>query len=105
MQPLDTPRFQPARSVLAWLLALGLGLAGGAALAGEAAPKNEVTKAEHFLKKLEDKARRMRGQAFKPGYEEKQALERIKALKEKYPDDTAVEALFQRTRAALMESK
>jgi hypothetical protein len=98
-------RGKPLPRTLAWLLVLALGLSAGLAAAGEPAPKNEVTKAEHFLKKLEDKAKRMRGQAFKPGYEEKQALERIKALKEKYPDDPAVESLFQRTRAALMESK
>jgi len=102
MQAATTPR---PRLLTAWLLALALGLAGGPVAAGEPAPKNEVTRAEHFLKKLEDKARRMRGQTFKPGYEEKQALERIKALKERYPDDPAVEALFQRARAALMESK
>ncbi|MHB8799475.1 MAG: hypothetical protein ACYDBY_13525 [Thermoanaerobaculia bacterium] len=69
------------------------------------APPNEVTKAEHFLKKLEDHARRARGAAFKPGYEDNEALKRIKELKEKYPEDPAVEALFARARAALMGSK
>lgn len=103
MQPADLPRRRTPRSLLA--LALGLGLLAGAAPAAERAPANEVTRAEHYLKKLEDKARRMRGQAFKPGYEEREALERVKALKERYPEDPAVEALFQRARAALVESK
>jgi hypothetical protein len=75
------------------------------ASAAEKAPPNDVTKAEFYLKKLEDHARRMRGEAFKPGYEDNEALKRIKDLKEKYPDDPAVEALFERARAALMGSK
>ncbi len=67
--------------------------------------KNELTQAEHFLKKLEDKAGRMRGQNFKMGYEETEALKRIKALKEKYPDDPDVESFFQRASKAVMTSK
>jgi hypothetical protein len=59
----------------------------------------------HYLRKLEDHARRARGAAFKPGYEDNEALKRIKELKEKYPDDPAVEALFARARTALMGSK
>ena len=88
------------------LLVLALGLfPSSAPAAGEKAPPNDVTKAEHYLKKLEDHARRARGAAFKPGYEDNEALKRVKELKEKYPDDPAVEALFQRARAALMGSK
>jgi hypothetical protein len=69
------------------------------------APKNEVTRAEFFLKKFEDRVNRFRGQAFRLGYEDNEALKRIRELKEKYPEDPAVEDLFQRARLALMKSK
>ncbi len=75
------------------------------AASAQKAPPNDVTKAEFYLKKLEDHARRARGAAFRPGYEDNEALKRIKELKEKYPDDPAVEALFARARTALMGSK
>lgn len=71
----------------------------------ENAPANDVTKAEFYLKKLEAQAEKAKGQPFKPNYDGQQALQRIKALKEKYPDDTLVEDLFQRARTALMTSK
>lgn len=85
--------------------AVALVLVALSASAAEKAPPNDVTKAEFYLKKLEDHARRARGAAFKPGYEDNEALKRIKELKEKYPDDPAVEALFARARTALMGSK
>ena len=69
------------------------------------APKNDLTRAEFFLKKFEDRLVRFRGQAFRLGYEDQEALNRIKALKEKYPEDPAVEELFQRGKMALMKSK
>ncbi|NCC58829.1 MAG: hypothetical protein EOM17_14580, partial [Synergistales bacterium] len=76
-----------------------------AAECAEQAPKNDVTRAEFFMKKFEDRVNRFRGQAFRLGYEDNEALKRIKTLKEKYPDDPAVEDLFQRGRRALMKSK
>ena len=69
------------------------------------APKNEVTRAEFFLKKFEDRVNRFRGQSFRLGYEDNEALKRIRDLKEKYPEDPAVEDLYQRARMALMKSK
>lgn len=87
------------------IVALAFALLVPLGASAQKAPPNEVTKAEHYLKKLEDHARRARGAAFKPGYEDNEALRRIRDLKEKYPDDPAVEALFQRTRTALMGSK
>lgn len=85
--------------------ALAVALLVPFAASAQKAPPNDVTKAEFYLKKLEDHARRARGAAFRPGYEDNEALKRIKALKEKYPDDPAVEALFARARTALMGSK
>ena len=69
------------------------------------APTTELKRTEHYLKKFEFQVKRMRGQGFRPNWESKEALKRIKALKIKYPDDPAVEALFQRARTALMKSK
>ena len=69
------------------------------------APTNDVTKAEFYLKKLEDTAKRMQGQPFKMGYDETQALERIKALKDKYPADPRLDELFKRAQKAVMGSK
>ncbi|MDX9735976.1 MAG: hypothetical protein RBU36_17735 [Thermoanaerobaculia bacterium] len=85
--------------------ALAVALLVPFAASAQKAPPNDVTKAEFYLKKLEDHARRARGAAFRPGYEDNEALKRIKELKEKYPDDPAVEALFARARTALMGSK
>ncbi len=68
------------------------------------ASKSELSRAEHFLKKLEAKVLRARGQPFKPGYEGNEALKRVKALKLKYPEDGNVEKLFQRARQAYLAS-
>lgn len=84
-------------------LPLCLGLERGEC--ADQAPKNDLTKAEFFLKKFEDRLVRFRGQAFRLGYDDQEALNRIKTLKEKYPEDPAVEELFQRGRLALMKSK
>ncbi|NLD95820.1 MAG: hypothetical protein GX635_01770, partial [Synergistaceae bacterium] len=48
---------------------------------------------------------RFRGQSFRLGFEDNEALKRIRDLKEKYPEDPAVEDLYQRARMALMKSK
>jgi hypothetical protein len=103
-----------AAGVLAGFMILTWGAGGAAARPASAspggttlqqAPPNDVSKAEFFLKKLEDKAKRMQGQPFKMGYDETQALERIKALKEKYPNDGKIDALFKRAQTAVMGSK
>jgi hypothetical protein len=73
--------------------------------AQEKPPANDVSRAEFYLKKLEDQAAKAKGQPFDPTYDSRQALERVKVLKEKYPNDPVVEALFQRARAAFMFSK
>lgn len=67
--------------------------------------KLELSGAEHRLKLFEDKVQRARGQPMKLGDDEQGALDRIKALKEKYPAHEGVESLFQRARKALLASK
>ena len=101
--PLFTGKKAGALLFLSLFIVFSLAALG--AECAEQAPKNEVTRAEFFLKKFEDRLNRFRGQAFRLGYEDNEALKRIKDLKEKYPDDPAVESLFQRGRLALMKSK
>ena len=48
--------------------------------AAESAPSNEIIRAEHFLIKFEQKVERMRGQSFRLGYEENEALKRVKSM-------------------------
>ena len=89
------------------VLALSAGMAWGAA---PREPKKDPTEpsalelsgAEHRLKNFEDKVEKARGQPLKLTYDANQALDRIKKLKEKYPDHPKVEELFQRARKALL---
>ena len=67
--------------------------------------KQELSGAKHRLEQFERKVELARGQPMKLGYEERNALDRIKKLKEKYPDDPEVEELFQKARELLIASK
>ncbi len=74
--------------------------------AGAAGNKaNEIKKADHFLKKFEKNAKRAGGKPFPLRYDDKEALKRVKVLKQKYPDDPDVEKLFQRARACAKASE
>lgn len=99
-------RFTTRGFAAALLIVLGIVfLSPETGLAAKTAPANEVKRADYYLRKMEFRVKKMKGQGFKVGYEGTEALKRIKALKKKYPDDPAVEALFQRARKALMTSK
>ena len=67
--------------------------------------KLELGGAEHRLEQFEEKLERMRGQPFKLGYVEREALRRIKALHAKYPDHPKVKEIFERARKAIIASK
>lgn len=73
--------------------------------AGGTAPASEVRRAEHFVRKFEKHVLRAGGKPFRLTYDDNEASKRVRALKETYPDDPAVEALFQRVKAARMASK
>lgn len=79
-------------------------LFAGLAQSAETAPPNDIKKAEHFLKKLEQHVDRAGGKPFKLTYDDKQAIKRVAALKKKYPKDSAVLALAERAAAAYMSS-
>jgi len=67
--------------------------------------KLEMGGARKRLEDFEKKVARSNGQPFRLGYVEKEALRRIKALKEKYPDNAEVQGLVERARKALVASK
>ena len=82
-------------------------LAGGRlAVSQEDGPgKLELSSATHFLEKFEKRVERAHGAPFKLGFEDQEALKKIRALKESYPGDPDVEELFQRAKQALIASK
>ncbi|MBM4037940.1 MAG: hypothetical protein FJ290_05445 [Planctomycetes bacterium] len=88
-----------------WMLFCAAALCVGGAPDKEGPSKLELSGAEHRLKGFEDKVKRMRGQPFKPGAIEQEALQRIADLQKKYPDDPKVKELFERARQALLASK
>lgn len=93
-------------AMVRWILS-GLLLAGSAVMAAnkDGPGRQELSSAEHYLELFEKRVSRAKGQTIRPGYEGTEALKRIKKLKEKYPDDAKVEAMFQRARNILKGSK
>jgi len=67
--------------------------------------KQELGGAERFVEQFEKHVERAKGAPFPLGNDENEALKRVKALKEKYPDDPKVKDLFERARKALLASK
>jgi hypothetical protein len=67
--------------------------------------KLELSGAGKRLEDFENKVKRMRGQPFALGYPEKEALQRIEALRQKYPDNPEVAKLAERARLAIIASK
>ena len=92
---------------LFWLAAA---LAVCSALYGDPAPdprrvKMLVEQADFYVKEFEREVSRQRGGEKMVWRSKRDALERVQKLKQLYPDDPRVEALFQRVKAALMKSK
>jgi hypothetical protein len=67
--------------------------------------KLELDGAEHRLKKFEQTVEKSRGKPFKLRYVEQEALRRIKALHEAYPNHPQVKDMVSRARKALIASK
>lgn len=76
-----------------------------AASAASLAPKNEVSRAEYYLREFEKEVSHQHGGAASHYRNKSDAVDRVKRLVQGYPDDPAVQALFQRTRTALLKSK
>ncbi len=69
------------------------------------APQKDVGFAEYYLKEFEAEVKRAQGSANTMYRNKNEALNRIQKLMQAYPDDPAVQALYERTRTALMMSK
>jgi len=91
--------------VLLPLVALLLFLVVPAVRADDGPSRLELDGAKHRLEKFEQHVKLARGQPFELGFVEKDALQRIKDLHEKYPDHPVVKELFERARQALLASK
>ena len=90
------------------LLALSMMLAfavPSSVLAASLAPKNEISRAEYYLKEFEKEVAQQHGGAAAFYRNKRDAVDRVKKLVQGYPDDPTVQALFQRTRTALLKSK
>ena len=89
---------------LACAVAIGIGILSPApALA--ASKEQLIGQAEYYLSEFEKEVARQRGGEKAVWRSKQDALSRVQALKEQYPDDAKVEEMFQRTKAALMKSK
>lgn len=97
----------PVQGIKACVIVLLLSLSTPlAVIADENKPgKLELSGAEHRLIKLEKQVHRAHGEPFKIANDGREALKRIKKLKDNYPDNSKVIKLFDRARKALLASK
>lgn len=82
-----------------------LALSCGIAEAAEKAPQRDLGYTEYYLKEFEAEVKRAGGNANTLFRNKNEALKRVQALMQAYPEDPAVQALYDRARAALMMSK
>lgn len=80
-------------------------LSSGLTEAAEKAPRRDLGYTEYYLKEFEAEVKRAQGSANTMFRNKNEALKRVQALVQAYPDDPAVQALYERARAALMMSK
>lgn len=71
----------------------------------DAPSRNDLSKADYYLKLFEQQVEKAHGRPLNPSNEQKEALRRVKELREAFPDNPEVDALFARTREALSGSK
>ena len=82
-----------------------LALSFNALAAPQSAPKKDVDFANYYLKEFEAEVKRAQGNANTMFRNKNEALNRIQTLMKAYPQDAAVQALYERARTALMMSK
>jgi len=79
---------------------------GASAVAQETEPRRvDLSGAETYLIKFENRVKVEEGKAFILGSEEQRALQEIKALYQKYPNNPTVQDFFKRAKVALSKSK
>jgi len=76
-----------------------------AAVEATAPSRSDLSRTDYYLRKFESRVARARCQTIPLGYEGTEALKRVEALHEEFPNDPGVKALFERTRKALLASK
>ena len=91
--------------LLSVCILLGSACLPPSASAAALAPKNEVSRAEYYLREFEKEVSHQHGGAASHYRNKRDAVDRVKRLVQGFPDDPAVKALFQRTRTALLKSK
>lgn len=82
-----------------------IALSCGISEAAEKAPQRDLGYTEYYLKEFEAEVKRAQGSANTMFRNKNEALKRVQALMKAYPEDPAVQALYERARAALMMSK
>lgn len=68
------------------------------ALAADGPSRQELDGGKHRIAKFEQKVERMRGQPMRLGFEEKDALQKIESLRQRYPEHPEVMALVERAK-------
>ena len=93
------------RSVLTAVLATAAITTASAASYDPQAVKRRIGITEHYVKEFENEVERQRGGEKTVWRCKNDAVSRVKALKQEFPDDPDVQKLFLRVRSALMKSK
>ena len=92
------------RTSIIALLLIPLLCSTATADSGKASQK-ELGYTEYYLKEFEAEVKRAQGSANTMYRNKNEALSRVQTLVKNYPDDPAVQALYERARTALMMSK
>ena len=93
------------RTVLAAILAATATATAVAAAPDPAAVKRKIGMADYYVKEFEKEVERQKGGEKAVWRSKNDAVSRVKALKQEFPDDPDVQKLFLRVRTALMKSK
>ena len=93
------------RAVLAAMLAAAATMTASAAAPDPGAVKRKIGQAEYYVKEFEKEVERQKGGEKAVWRSKNDAVSRVKALKQEFPDDPDVQKLFLRVRTALMKSK
>ncbi|MBN2235042.1 MAG: hypothetical protein JW706_07825 [Opitutales bacterium] len=101
----QTPiRWRSTLSLVALLRIVFAALLTFPVLAADGPTRQELDGGTHRIVKFEQKVERMRGQPMRLGFEEKDALQRIESLRQRYPDHPEVMALVERAKKASFAS-
>ena len=93
------------RTVLAAMFAATAAMTASAAAPDPGAVKRKIGQAEYYVKEFEKEVERQKGGDKAVWRCKNDAVSRVKALKQEFPDDPDVQKLFIRVRTALMKSK